>query len=756
MISELLLPEIYPNGVSLKRFQDELSLIRLRGARVGRELTEQKFNEMFDPSRPTLGFGPGSICGQSLIAVAAQENRENGLPSVNVVLVGSPITDLYIEESKDGSRCLYATRGGLVSKSGTIYFGTFPFPVEITLFDDYLVTIEYLETDIGLPLLNSTGSFETYDYKSSSKEHLRPIARENKIYLPEDLLLLAGDRDLEQKVSLFLDLMGVNGVVVKPDNGSCGNSVFLFDRPNLTSVNLAVKTCLFNAGSRVLVEERISSIKYKRGDEIFDWNLRVLGTPDGVLDVEVRYGLDGEPVNVSKGARAREFTPRFLMELGIERDEAKKLYFETLTNLDKFIKAISREFGSGFVGVDIIITDKLQSELDYLVLDKYVIACNEVNVGAVGGLTTLATIRKKRTTKLNAPKRFVEWASRLPKKHSSPEKLAQLSKFGEPKQYLEKAWAQEIERYSDVELLNLFSLTIRHLNDLKSLTLMIAIDYVNGRGLLSEEHKNELLSKFPKSETARVASAYIMYCLGKTRNAKAILSKINKPLNDPFLIDAISIIDPNKAAEIILKIEKEHPEKISATVSYWRRLFSHIEDDGFCVELSERMYTYKLEQLGVENYKSDTGLAELGLKTLFTALISTSQQGLLGLECSHNLESRIRNVSFILDQIEGLNLAKLIITDRFMLHLRASLLLAHVARGEVARAQELSESWGEIDWREHEESLILKFGLDVLEELELLHKHTPKPFNPPKNKFREMFLKQSHWRFLFEQSKTAV
>lgn len=750
MKQDLQLPEIYPDGVSLRRFHDELSLVRGRGARIGRELTKEKFHELFDPSRPTLGFGPGSICGQSLIAVAAQENRERSLPSINVILIGSPITDLYVDNSEDGMGRLYATRGGLVTKSGTIYFGTFPYPVELRLFDDYQVSTGYLENDIGLPLLNSTDSFEIFDYKSSSKSHLRPLAIENKIYLPEAILLHAGDDRIDQNVEAFLELMGVNGVVVKPDNGSCGNDVYLFDKPVLKSVLCSVKTCMFNSGLRVLVEERIPSLRFTRGEELYDWNLRVLGTPEGVLDIEVRYSLNGAPVNISKGARAREFTPRFLMELGIAREEAKELHSEALKHIDKFIKASVREFGSGFVGVDIIITDKLQSELEYLVLDKYVIACNEVNVGAVGGLTTLANIRRNRSTKLKAPKKFIDWASRLPSSRSHPEKLVQLSKFGEPEQYLEKAWNQETENYSDVELMNLFSLTIRHFKDLKPMTLMIAIDFVYDRGLLSKTHGKEILDKFPDSETAKVASAYILYCLNQTRKAEAILSKIVKPPSDPILIEAITIIDPKKATEVILEIEKEYPEKISATVLYWRRLFYHIGDPEFSVELAVKMFDHKLEQLGIEKDSTPDRSAEPGIKTFFTALLTASQQGLPGVECSHDLEDRIAIVSFILGQIGKLKFVQSGYADQFVIPLRASLLLAHVALGESAKAQELLKSWGETDWKKCEDTLKLKFGPDVLEELESLHKHTPLPFNPPINEFREAFLERSHWGKLFK------
>jgi len=273
----------------------------------------------------------------------------------------------------------------------------FKYPVPLHAFLDArgINEGEKLIVKRGIPILNTAELFEFVSDKIRTKLALLKYG----IATPQFMVFEKGkDPNLEEirnRIREFLTTNPGKGFVVKPNNCSQGTGVRLFEE------NEIEKGVQFIADSLkyrefILVEVRSRSFPFYEAGQRMDANIRmiIVGGREAyaIESSEVRYDTVGShPINKSRGASIME-VKEYLKRLGLTSKKADNMKEKLISAGKKIVEALSIEFNGylpGVLGLDLIINE--EGEID----------CIEVNSGVIGGLGSLAKIRKPINGKLS-------------------------------------------------------------------------------------------------------------------------------------------------------------------------------------------------------------------------------------------------------------------------------------------------------------------------------------------------------------------
>lgn len=718
------IPDLPPLELDLGEFAGELSLLRNPGAWKHRPLTEKAFNRLYDKTLFSIAFGLHSISGSSLLGMASQIKRAKGEHSLNVVLLSDPETDLYYEKRIDGTVTLYALRGGLVDARGTIYQGDFPCPIQIGILDDSRIkrSLSRQSFVASLPLLNDPQESKKFQEKSTQKQYLLKIAEESGIYIPQYIFIpptsfIKSGINAQARKSLhnFLTEHCQNGSVIKPNSGSQGSGIsILFDSnpPKVSVINQA------SSSNGILVEERMSSVPLKYSERVHDWNLRVLGTAQGVLDIEVRHSQLGKPVNISIDASAREFSPRFLSELSPKPENPSLLYKQILKALNDFCVKFCSHFQAGFIGVDIIISDITQCSPPSnahlpIIQNRYLISCNEVNVGCVGGLSTLTRIRRSREGKLKALDKFIEQfraQDSLLLPHQPTGSLVQAAKELSPSRVIHNA-LKSVSELSDNAFEETLSGLIWCINEEH-----ISLDFDTIQIIVSEIKKREtyslgfdlahcLIANEDVSRLYHIFSLMLRHALGysiEDIKREALIFSAKKPesmYGVCEIISFLSTLSPDLPFQFVKTVDDRilDPQSkmrslrgISFSSKHWAHFFKSIDDDYFSMKIISN--TAKQMKHLYEKLNSKPEAFEMMQHTLFYCAISEFLDAAVQLSFeSKNLDAKQEVLEFANEFFTTTFFIKLSLS-RQKKEIVMALFVLYLQLGKVEDAEKLKKS----------------------------------------------------------------
>ncbi len=349
---------------------------------------------------PNIGIMHADLRG---ILIAGYGQRH--FKDANFVIFPPAPHNLFIQ----GDR-VFVQNGIVLKWSGPkrleIRYAGFSRPIEI----DFLLCFGSLAEERkdfvgkGIPLLNSHFAAEL----SKDKARFKQLLRGHGLNAPRERLIkkedgLTVDR-IKSRIEDFLAVSKAAGFVIKPNEGWGGKRVRMF-KPNEIERAAAFAADSFKTTETLLLEERIESLPFYIDGERIDWNIRVLlsdigkgWSPHGVS--EVRYKPYGEfPVNKHAGAKIMELKEA-MKRLGLNSSQKKKLTRQ-IKNISAAIKdSIHRQlltehhgneiadrtghsyFRPMFLGLDLIVNENLE------------VFCIEINTGWVGGIESLADIRR--------------------------------------------------------------------------------------------------------------------------------------------------------------------------------------------------------------------------------------------------------------------------------------------------------------------------------------------------------------------------
>ena len=363
------------------------SLLETLGGGERIPLTDELFATNFDAREKTLVTFLSSEEGMVHTAVVAQRLREAGERVPNFVF-SIPDSQLFHLDKESRTNGIYTTFGVMLTAEGNALYGRFPHPVRVDMFDQCCEHIGLRELlmnyDVGF-----VDSVMT-DVLTEDKWVAKEILRASGNLVPPGFML----KGIESPKDIREQLAKLDGkqFVLKPDIARAGLDVVI---GNKTTILKEIPT-IIEKRKNVLIEERIASAPRKDSPfqdvspKDLDWNLRVLATSRGVLDIEVRTGRSGKPINKYQGSIVEEFTPDIVATI-LER---RQISFEDLrSEIVSRCEPIPALFKADFLGIDLIV-DR-DGNLWFL----------EVNSGKVGGIKTLCEIRNG-SNKLDSAKGF--------------------------------------------------------------------------------------------------------------------------------------------------------------------------------------------------------------------------------------------------------------------------------------------------------------------------------------------------------------
>jgi hypothetical protein len=382
----------------------QLGFTNIQDPRSIEELTTEEFRQIVRPDLPTVGVPLSNFFNDFLLLAAATgQLRESGIQAANVAFL-SPfeLNDTTIRRYSNGESRLSARSGVIVAPNGNWHHGQFHEPIEISMLADTFGTRDSFTPLLdrhGIATLNPFPAVQSLKSKHATRKILHEIGigAPEGVLLPKEILSNTEVKAIFEKVHELLRNSEATEFVLKPDSSSCGIGVgFHIGRNPLEIVDRILRKTLRTDSDWVL-EERIHSFPmHNRFGQRRDWNLRVLGSTDGIIDIESRDHLWGRAVNKYQGARIRELVDTIN---ALDR-ENRPTFSEVFDATQNVTERICSALGVEFVGVDEVWTPNRQP----IIL--------EVNAGRAGGLGTLFKLRDNDSDRLRGPRKMIQHLTR--------------------------------------------------------------------------------------------------------------------------------------------------------------------------------------------------------------------------------------------------------------------------------------------------------------------------------------------------------
>ena len=344
------------------------------------ELDEALFASAFDPAAPTVAVDVmQSFTGSALLGVAAMRPE---LRKVNVLYAASPAHGLTTLGGGGKPNRLIMTSGIVPLPDGRMAYGRFPHAVDINLLSTNDADLIAACEANGVPTTTSLAAQQS----SEDKFRLHELVGRS-VRIPDRLApaFLEAERRPHE-------------VVIKPSQTSQGLGVLLSD-PFMPQAHLRkVHEFLEQNGYAPIIEKRIESwpVQHPESGARLDWNVRAIVNDNEPLDMYVRLGVYGEPVNRTHHAEALaiEDFPSYFPDKEVGRQVVKQLW--------RAAQSVADILPLGYYGLDLTVDTALEPVLF------------EVNGENSGGLQTLAELATSRGDKLrNAEKILAAWQERL-------------------------------------------------------------------------------------------------------------------------------------------------------------------------------------------------------------------------------------------------------------------------------------------------------------------------------------------------------
>lgn len=373
----------------------KLDALQLRPGRGAEPLTDSKFRELYSKERKTLGICiGGAFDGVGLVGFAAQRLSREQKPTFNVAYF-SNLALKDIKLCRNGEKwILVAERGILIGDDGVAYYGKFPEPIQLDMIEHsgFGKKIRDKCTQHGIAVLNSSAGIEITSDKTASKKYCTDNDLKTPEYVSFDKEELGNLDLIEEKITRFAKEARSSDIVIKPTKESQGRGVIMLPSESIDEIRSNAIQILQKYGT-VILERRIESYPYYNKDgQRLDWNIRLLASKSGVIDMEARVGIRGQdPINKSKGAEIMEVKNVFN---SLRNSNGVKL-IDIKDKIAVIAKKISQDLDMDFIGLDLIVDENGE---------PWII---EINGGAVGGMLSLAGIRQTMQEKLQAPLNFI-------------------------------------------------------------------------------------------------------------------------------------------------------------------------------------------------------------------------------------------------------------------------------------------------------------------------------------------------------------
>ena len=382
-----------------------------RKPELNSDFTPELFRRLWEQDRATFGVTLSRNHRHnemSLVAVAAAHGKAAGQHLPNVVFIPpSCLGTCFLRTWKNGAIELYTNRGILMDETGRWYEGRFPIPVRIDMvgtFSSHQNELLRRVESAGIPLLNTSVTLGI----GFDKAHTKALLEKLSIAGPKSLHFEVGDARSDdeeatlERIQKFVSQNKLREVVVKPMSGKGGRGISFHPASETKAIAEAVEEMLAFHELGVLVEERIPSLPLysKKDGTRIDWNIRLIVDSVGVVDWEARTNAWGQAVNLHAGGEVLEVSQLFEKL----RCEQPPKFRDFQSAVNKAGLRIARELGAGLLGIDVIWDE------------HHVPWVIEVNAGPVGGMGSLAKLRKDEG-KFKAP---LEFLAHIAKKLGQP------------------------------------------------------------------------------------------------------------------------------------------------------------------------------------------------------------------------------------------------------------------------------------------------------------------------------------------------
>jgi hypothetical protein len=340
---------------------------------------EPSYKALFDPLLKTVAIDVTEVfSGSELVAMAAQQRRVEGKPSCNVILMSSATDCGAIVTDAAGNCRLELARGIMVGPDGLVFVGELPIPATVDVLETASTALLRQCADAGIPTSYDAELVDRHKHMVSHFAEMAGLRSPRRFNIEE---LWVTDQAAEY--------------VIKPTTGLGGLGVRMFKGAEQKAVARSYYEFLAEHGYGPVIEHRVESwplytTNETAGRERMDWNVRALVANGELIDMYIRMGPWGGAINRSQGAEAVS-----LQDLAAYTDDP-----ETATRLfERLLYAahdLARKLPPGVAGADLTVG---ADEEVYIY---------EANVGACGGLQTIATMHDDRSRKLLGPDLLLE------------------------------------------------------------------------------------------------------------------------------------------------------------------------------------------------------------------------------------------------------------------------------------------------------------------------------------------------------------
>ena len=258
-------------------------------------------NEITKGAPVILAVGKEALYQCALAAHRLSLKNQN---PTNIKILFAPDAHGAIELIRIGNRHLIApVTVATILEAGTVSSGYFNHKISPSLIIAEPTICKQLET-LGLPVFQS--SLITDQFPAHDKFKQYQTLHEQGFPFPETILV----RRSHLKQGDLVDaatLLRRKECLIKPTNAAQSRGVVIID-PNLE--HSKKRACLRNALTRypeVVLQEYVKNYPTAESVGFSTWNLRVLVTPSGMIDLEIRAGEIGGVVAISQGSKALEW-----------------------------------------------------------------------------------------------------------------------------------------------------------------------------------------------------------------------------------------------------------------------------------------------------------------------------------------------------------------------------------------------------------------------------------------------------------------
>ncbi|MCB0317322.1 MAG: hypothetical protein KDD56_01095 [Bdellovibrionales bacterium] len=360
---------------------------------------DKQFYSLYDPTQATVAIiFPLTVSGAYLFGAASALARQNGKDTPNFVYVHR--NDLNRFKTcifEDASVRLYATGGLLVTDKGMPVVGEFPEAIQIDSVFDVLCDgdVAFHTRRLGIPQLLSQKSNEQH-LKSRDKDIFEAVGVVTSKFATLDTSCSIDNLSVTRAINSAWPGKKPKALVIKADTGSHGENVIMIPENWQIDDLISAARKLKSASEKIIIEAWEESVPFYVDQTRKDWNIRIVASQVGVVDLEVRIGTWGIPVNVTHAkqpAKIENFDDfyRALKKQNSNLPTKKQL----ISSLSKIATQVAREQNSPFIGLDVILR-----------ADDFTWVAIESNTGPVGLLSSLYNHRKEVAEKIRGAREF--------------------------------------------------------------------------------------------------------------------------------------------------------------------------------------------------------------------------------------------------------------------------------------------------------------------------------------------------------------